>query len=336
MERLRQRSRPILFLALAASIATVALNRGRLDPAQLDAWLEGLGVIAPLAFAALYALGTVLFAPGSLFALAGGAMFGPVWGTLLSLTGATIGAALAFLIGRHLAGDWIAKRTGGRLKRLVEGIEAEGWRFVAFVRLVPLFPFNLTNYALGLTRIASLPYVVTSFVTMAPGGLAYTWLGHAGREALGGDAGAIRYGLFALGMLAAIAVVPRLARRLRSDDTPWLEPEALLVKLKRGENPLILDVRGSDEFRGGHIKGALNVPLNELGGRLHEVRERAAKAIVTVCRTDRRSAAAEMLLREAGFENVSVLRGGMVRWSELGLRVSEAPPEREMAPRGTI
>jgi uncharacterized membrane protein YdjX (TVP38/TMEM64 family) len=95
----------------------------------------------------------VAFLPGAVFGLAGGALFGPVWGSLWNLIGATLGATLAFLAARYTAGDWVARRTGARLKALVEGVEAEGWRFVAFVRLVPLFPFNLLNYALGLTRI---------------------------------------------------------------------------------------------------------------------------------------------------------------------------------------
>jgi uncharacterized membrane protein YdjX (TVP38/TMEM64 family)/rhodanese-related sulfurtransferase len=323
MEQIRRHSRLILLLLVAVAISAVALNRDKLDPALLDAWLEGLGVLAPLAYVALYAIGTVLFAPGSLFALAGGAMFGPVWGTLLNLTGATIGAGIAFLIARYLAGDWVAQKTGGRLKRLIQGVEAEGWRFVAFVRLVPLFPFNLTNYALGLTRIQFLSYVGTSFVTMAPGALAYTWLGHAGREALGGNTSAIRYGLLALGLLAAIAVLPRLIKRIRGDDTPWLETDELLARLKNGERVLVLDVRKPEEFTGehGHIEGALNIPLEELGNRLAEIRDKAAEAIITVCRTDRRSAAAEIQLRDAGFENLSVLRGGMVRWNDLGYEI---------------
>ena len=78
MEKLRRHSRLILLLLVTVAITAVALNRDKLDPALLDAWLDGLGVLAPLAYVALYAIGTVLFAPGSLFALAGGAMFGPV------------------------------------------------------------------------------------------------------------------------------------------------------------------------------------------------------------------------------------------------------------------
>lgn len=207
--------RVVLGLAVAVAIAVALAYRERVDAAAFEAWLAGFGVLAPLAYLALYTVGTIAFLPAVLFALAGGALFGPVWGALLNLAGATLGASLAFLVARYIAGDWVARRTRGRLRRLVEGVEAEGWRFVAFVRLVPLFPFNLTNYALGLTRIGFPAYVVTSFVAMAPGAIAYTWLGHAGREALAGDASAIRYGLLALGLFAAIAFLPRLARRLR-------------------------------------------------------------------------------------------------------------------------
>ena len=88
--------------------------------------------------------------------------FGPVAGTFYSLTGATLGATLAFLVARYLASDWVARRTGGRLGEFINGVEAEGWRFVAFVRLVPLLPFNALNYALGLSRIPLGQYVAAS------------------------------------------------------------------------------------------------------------------------------------------------------------------------------
>ena len=107
--------------------------------------MRDAGPVAPLLFILIYALATVLFLPGSVLTLAGGALFGPVLGTLYNLTGATLGATLAFLIARYLAADWVADKTGGRVKQLINGVEAEGWRFVAFVRLVPLFPFNLIS-----------------------------------------------------------------------------------------------------------------------------------------------------------------------------------------------
>lgn len=212
-------TRLLLLAGIGGAIAWAVLHRGRFDPAAIDAWLSGLGTWAPVAYVALYAAATVVFLPGSVFALAGGALFGPAWGAILNLAAATLGAGAAFLVARYLAGDWVARRTAGRLRRLIQGVEVEGWRFVAFVRLVPLFPFNLTNYALGLTRIHFASYLVTSFVCMAPGAIAYTWLGHAGREALAGDTSAIRYGLLALGLLAAFVLGPRLVRRLRRTDT---------------------------------------------------------------------------------------------------------------------
>ncbi|GAK34395.1 hypothetical protein JCM17846_32600 [Iodidimonas nitroreducens] len=316
----------LLLASVAAAITWAALNRDRLDPAALDAALSGLGVWAPIAYVCLYAVGTVVFLPGSLFALAGGALFGPVWGAAFNLVGATIGASLAFLVARSIGGDWIARKAGGQLKRLIEGVEAEGWRFVAFVRLVPLFPFNLTNYALGLTRIRFLSYVMTSLICMAPGAIAYTWLGHAGREALSGDASAIRYGLLALGLLATIAVLPRLIKRLRQGGVTWTEPAELHQQLNKGQTTLVVDVRGTDEFTGplGHIPGALNLPVDALSRRLSEIKAEQDKPLILVCRTDKRSAAAYAMLHDAGFKNVAVLRGGMERWNALGLKVADA------------
>lgn len=132
--------RLLLLLSVAAAIAWAAFNRDRLGFEALDARPSGLGLLAPLAYLGLYAVGTIAFLPGTPFALAGGALFGPVWGSLLNLVGATIGASLAFLIARYLAGDRVAARIGGRLQRMIGGVEAEDWRFVAFVRLVPCSP----------------------------------------------------------------------------------------------------------------------------------------------------------------------------------------------------
>src|SRR5215469_942000 len=124
-----------LALLLVAAAAWVAVHRDRIDLATLDGWLGSLGLWAPVGYIALYALATVAFVPGVVFSLAGGALFGPFWGTLWNLSGATLGAILAFLIARYIAGDFVARQAGGLLKRLMDGIDAEGWRFVAFIRL---------------------------------------------------------------------------------------------------------------------------------------------------------------------------------------------------------
>jgi uncharacterized membrane protein YdjX (TVP38/TMEM64 family) len=215
----KQLPRLLALLALGGAIAVALLYREQLDPAAIQAWVAAAGMAGPALFILAYALATVFFLPGSVLTLAGGALFGPWWGTLFNLTGATLGAALAFLVSRHVAADRVRRRVGPRANRLIEGVEAEGWRFVAFTRLVPLFPFFLLNYALGLTRISFPHYVLATAVCMAPSAFAFTWLGFAGREAVAGGEGLIRTGLIALGLVAAIAFLPRLVMRLRNRPT---------------------------------------------------------------------------------------------------------------------
>ncbi len=317
----------ILLLAVGAAIAL----RDRFDAAALQASVESAGAAGPLLFMLLYALATVLFLPGSVLTLAGGALFGPVWGTLWNLTGATLGAALAFLIARHLGGDWVARRAGPRLARLNDGVTSEGWRFVAFVRLVPVFPFNLLNYALGLTRIPFIAYVLATWVFMLPGAFAYTWLGHAGREALGGGEGVIRTSLIALALLAAVAFLPRLVRKLRDKpmSAAMLSVETLKQQLDADDAVLLLDVRPAADFTGeqGHIAGARSLPLEALPAHLAELEDHKQRPIRLVCRTDRRSAQAERLLTEAGFTDVRVIRGGMTAWCAKGWPVARPTPE---------
>src|SRR3990170_8256888 len=115
-----------LVLAITGAAIWLALNRGRLDPALIESSIRDLGLWAPLAHVVLFSLGTVLFVPGAIFGLAGGALFGPLWGTLLNLAGATLGATASFLIARYVAADWVRRRAGERLERLIAGVEAEG------------------------------------------------------------------------------------------------------------------------------------------------------------------------------------------------------------------
>ncbi|MEN8803012.1 MAG: TVP38/TMEM64 family protein [Thiogranum sp.] len=206
-----------LLLMLGAGIAVAVVYRDRLDVAALERWIQEAGIWGPLLFMAVYAVAAVLFLPGTLLTLAGGALFGPVLGTFYNLTGATIGATLAFLIARYLASDWVADKSGGRLKQLINGVESEGWRFVAFTRLVPLFPFNLLNYALGLTRIKLSHYLLATYICMLPGAMAYSYLGYAGREAVSGGEGLIQKVLLALALLAVVAFLPRLISKMRRD-----------------------------------------------------------------------------------------------------------------------
>ncbi len=208
--------RLLIALSLTVGILLAYRHQESLTPAQLTNWVHDSGSIGMAIFILIYALATLFFLPGSLLTLAAGALFGPWLGAILSLTGATLGAGLAFLVARYLAGDWVAKKASGMAQRLLTGVETEGWRFVAFVRLVPIFPFNLLNYALGLTRIRLHHYLITSFICMAPGGAAYAWLGHAGKEAASGSSQAIHAGMWALGLLAVAMIIPRWLKRSKT------------------------------------------------------------------------------------------------------------------------
>ncbi len=313
--------RIILFLGLLAAVALAILYRDQFDGAALETWIRDAGPVAPLLFMLIYALAAVLFLPGSVLTLAGGALFGPVLGTLYNLTGATLGATLAFLIARYLASDWVAEKTGGRVKQLINGVEGEGWRFVAFVRLVPLFPFNLLNYALGLTRLRLLHYIIATYLFMLPGAIAYTYLGYAGREAVAGGEGMIQKGLLALALLAVVAFLPRLIGTLRRG--PMMNTEDFRRRLDAEKDLLVLDVRTPEDFVGeqGHIEEAINIPVEDLQQRMDEIGDYLENPVAIVCRTDKKSVKAALLLTEEGFADVHVVRGGMTKWIEAGLPV---------------
>lgn len=320
--------RPLGALLLVIGVSIALVYRDWLDAATLIAWVHEAGPAGPLILIGFYATATVLFLPGSVITLAAGALFGPIWGALYCLTGATLGAALAFLIARYLAGDWVQARAKGLLERLVRGVEAEGWRFVAFIRLVPLFPFNLANYALGLTRIPFLSYLLATLVFMVPGGLAYGWLGFAGRQAITGGEGLIRNGLIALALIATTVFLPRLLARLRQRLMPVVE---LKRRLDAGEDLLVLDVRTAADFVGeqGHIAGANNITLEDIPGWIDDLGADQDRPIALVSRTDRRSAKAAALLTRRGFTEAHVVQGGMTAWLANGWPVQDAHHKEE-------
>jgi len=189
---------------------------------RFAAWVEGLGAVGPLVFILGYAVATVAFIPGSVLTLAAGAIFGVVKGTLLTLAGATLGACAAFLVARYLARSAIERRIANnpRFVAIDRAVGREGFKIVALLRLSPIFPFNLLNYALGLTRVRFLDYFAAS-AAMLPGTLLYVYYGAAAgslASAVGGrtEKGTGDWIVLGLGLLATVAVttyVTRLAGR---------------------------------------------------------------------------------------------------------------------------
>src|SRR5258705_5479040 len=177
----------VLLVVLLAGITCAVIWRSYLSVTQIQAFVTGLGRWGPVVFLVLYAIGPAFLVPGLPFDLAAGVLFGPIWGTCYSLVGGTVGATVAFLAARTVGRDWTEEKLSGPLKKIKEGVDKAGWEFVAFVRLVPVIPFNLLNYALGLTRIRLVPYVLATFIFMAPATAVYVYAGWAGGEALTGE-----------------------------------------------------------------------------------------------------------------------------------------------------
>ncbi|MEG3971253.1 TVP38/TMEM64 family protein [Microcoleus sp. T2B6] len=140
--------------------------------------IEDLGWWGPVAFVATYNLATVLFVPGSVLTLGGGAIFGLWWGSVYVFAASTLGAVFAFAIGRYLCRDRVVKymESHPKFKALDRAVSQQGLKIVFLTRLCPLFPFNLLNYALGITQVSLKDYVLGSF-GMIPGTIMYVYSG---------------------------------------------------------------------------------------------------------------------------------------------------------------
>ncbi|WP_242044239.1 TVP38/TMEM64 family protein [Leptolyngbya sp. FACHB-1624] len=141
-------------------------------------WIKGLGAIGILVFIVVYNLATLLFVPGSLLTLGGGAIYGVFWGSIYVVIAATFGAIIAFLVGRYFARGWVSQRIQGhpRFQAIDKAVAQEGLKIVLLTRLSPIFPFNLLNYAFGVTCVSLKDYAIGS-IGMIPGSVMYVYLG---------------------------------------------------------------------------------------------------------------------------------------------------------------
>ena len=214
-------------LALAAAGALVLAG----SQLPLAGWIIGLadraraaGSAGVLLFAAAYVISTVALLPGSLLTVAAGFAYGPVWGLLLASPASVAGATCAFLLGRTLLRGWAERTVGAsdRMRAIDRAVGAEGFRIVLLLRLSPLFPFNVLNYALSLTTIPTGAYVLASFVGMLPATALFVYLGSLAPAAAqlasassegGGTARAVLYGVGLLATLAVTVLASRTAKR---------------------------------------------------------------------------------------------------------------------------
>lgn len=219
--------RVVLLLAVLVTAVFVTL---RFDlPSLLRnllGWIEARGVAGALVFVGVYIVATVLFIPGSILTLGAGAVYGVLMGTVWVSLASTIGAFAAFLTGRYIARDWVAAKAASnpRFRAIDQAVHREGWKIVFLTRNSPVFPFNLSNYAYGLTAVPAGGYLLASWIGMLPGTVMYVYLGSlaASVATLGASeqrTGPVQWMMYGLGFVATVAVtvlVTRMAKRALS------------------------------------------------------------------------------------------------------------------------
>jgi len=187
-------------------------------------WVGQMGAFGIFIFIIVYAVATVLLAPGSVLTIGAGFVFGLWKGFVAVSAGSTLGAALAFLVARFIARDKIERmaQANEKFRRIDNAIGKQGAKLILLLRLSPIIPFNLSNYFYGLTAVKFWPYVVASWIGMMPGTLLYVYIGTAGKAAASATAGgqAMQHGwkywtFMGVGFIATIVVtiwVTRIAR----------------------------------------------------------------------------------------------------------------------------
>ncbi len=172
------------------------------DFEQFQALIENAGTMGYVIYILLYILVAIFSIPASIITIAAGIMFGPVLGGILALLGGTIGAAAAFIVARYIARDFIVSKFGKNkiFQKIEQGVEKNGKDFLILTRLVPVFPYNIQNYAYGVTNLNFVTFTAISFVTMAPGAFIYAYL--AGEIAVNG----VSTGLFIKLLIAGVVL----------------------------------------------------------------------------------------------------------------------------------
>jgi uncharacterized membrane protein YdjX (TVP38/TMEM64 family) len=184
--------------------------------ASIQDTIAASGSAGILIFIIAYVIATIALIPASALTLAAGYLFGPVLGTAIVSVASTTGAAAAFFIGRTFARPFVAEKLGTNPKfaAVDQAITGNGAKITFLLRLSPIFPFSLLNYALSLTGVSFQDYVLASWAGMIPGTIAYVALGGAGKAATSGSLTPTQlavYGLGVVGTLAATRVISNVA-----------------------------------------------------------------------------------------------------------------------------
>lgn len=214
----------LITVGIVAAVYLVLRSYGVTDDIRLEnvpkikTWVSSFGRIAPLVYIGLYLVSTVFFLPGSPVTVLAGFVFGPLWGIFYASVASIISVSVAFLIARYIARDlvegWV--KDNAQFRKIDEQVEEQGWRILMFTRLVPIFPFNLQNYAYGLTSIRFSTYILVSAIFMLPGTAVFVQLGGAFVRGEGNIWKTLLYLGIAGVLMLLLSLIPRLLRKYQT------------------------------------------------------------------------------------------------------------------------
>jgi len=204
----------VIFIISAVAIGKYAYDQDFLSLENIQSHAADMGVLAPLFFMTLYFFGTIFFLPGTPLTILGGVLFGSIQGTLYTVIGATLGASAAFLLTRFLGKTFVDKLLKNKFKKLNEydnKLEENGLLTMLFLRLVPLFPFNGLNFALGVTRIKFKDFFLGTLIGIIPGSFVLTNIGSTAA-----DMRDWKFYLF-IALFLLMAVIPKIYTKIKNE-----------------------------------------------------------------------------------------------------------------------
>lgn len=229
--------RRVIFLILMVIVLAVGLKFLPVNDylARVLEWARGLGPWGPVVVGALYVPACILMLPGLIISLGSGFLFGVVAGTIAVSLGSTVGACAAFLVGRTVARDWVSQKVRGNAKfaAVSDAVAREGFKIVLLTRLSPAFPFNLLNYAYGLTEVPFWKYALASWIGMLPGTILYVYIGStigsmaqlAAGDVQGGTAQTVLKWVGFVVTVAVTVLITRIARKALKNVSPRVGSE---------------------------------------------------------------------------------------------------------------
>jgi uncharacterized membrane protein YdjX (TVP38/TMEM64 family) len=182
---------------------------------KIQSTIKSLGILAPLVFILIYTLVPIFFIPITPLSITAGILFGPLFGTVYTVIGATSGACAAFFVSRYLVKDWVDQKTSGKIGLIKKRVEEDGWKFIAISRITPVFPFNLQNYLFGATNISLKTFLLATILSIIPGSFAYVYLGYAGKMAFNNNSSDYTRIIIAFSLMIILGFSPYIIKKTR-------------------------------------------------------------------------------------------------------------------------